>query len=492
MNAPVPDTPAAPDISGTPAAPGNILSGNNPTPPPPAGTPSVWKTLTMGALWGLAGSAGAKHFGAGLAGGAEGVLERAPAAAQRAAQAQSDIRFKDAQAADMQADYAYKEAQVNALPQKVQDEHAAVNLQIAEGLQRMGFTPVAETADDTDSAMATGRNLTAQHGGVPSLLTLDLGGKHLSFDLSQMAGNPKSLDIYNRMLSDTGRKPLSQQEFVQMFPTPQQRVAAINTAANFTNPVIGDRKSLDQAKALLATMQAQPNPSSDLKADIDRLSKVIAMGEDTVKTAESGVQKVAADKAAAQTNARISAETSPENVVKQSGLAASKAAAEQNAKQATSNTLLVGTLPNGDQVAGTAEQLQQWGAAGGNKLPANEASKVVVARQLVSPSGLFAQVNEDLRKLDQEGRLGTIASRWNEFMTGKVGSDPEFAPLKAHMGLLSTALMQAHVGARGSEEMLKHFEQLADYKISDGPTLRKALGAEYQYVSEKAMLPKGK
>jgi hypothetical protein len=169
--------------------------------------------------------------------------------------------------------------------------------------------------------------------------------------------------------------------------------------------------------------------------------------------------------------------------------AAHKAEAAANAAPKVEN-MLVGSMPDGQQVAGTQQDLQAAGATGITKLPADEAKKVVVARQLISPQGLFASVNQDIRELDKNGQLGVAATRWNDFLTSKVGDGPEFAKLRADMGLLGTALMQAHVGARGSHEMLEHFTSLADYRISDAATLRAALGREFNYVTEKAMLPK--
>lgn len=171
----------------------------------------------------------------------------------------------------------------------------------------------------------------------------------------------------------------------------------------------------------------------------------------------------------------------------------------QNAKNegaAAKNDLKVpdmafGTSSDGRQVAGSAAELQAAGVQNPVKLPGTEAQKVVVARQLIGPrKGLFDLVNNDIDQLSKQGKLGVAASRWGDFMAGKVGDDPEFQALRTHMGLLSTALMQAHVGARGSKEMLQHFKDLANYSISNEATLRKAIGAEWEYVNEKAMLPK--
>ena len=169
--------------------------------------------------------------------------------------------------------------------------------------------------------------------------------------------------------------------------------------------------------------------------------------------------------------------------------AANKSDAAANAAPKVEN-MLVGSMPDGQQVAGTQQDLQTVGATGITKLPADESKKVIVARQLISPQGLFASVNQDIRDLDAKGQLGVAATRWNDFLTSKVGDGPEFAKLRADMGLLGTALMQSHVGTRGSHEMLEHFTSLADYRISDAATLRAALGREYNYVTEKAMLPK--
>jgi hypothetical protein len=171
------------------------------------------------------------------------------------------------------------------------------------------------------------------------------------------------------------------------------------------------------------------------------------------------------------------------------GLKTAAAAAKGGTK---AEDMVFGTTQDGRQVAGSKEELAQAGIQNPVKLPGTEAQKVVVARQLIGPrKGLFDLVNKDVDSLAKQGKLGVAATRWNDFMAGKVGSEPDFAPLRTHMGLLATALMQAHVGARGSKDMLEHFKELANYSISDEKTLRAALQAEWEYVNEKAMLPSG-
>lgn len=154
---------------------------------------------------------------------------------------------------------------------------------------------------------------------------------------------------------------------------------------------------------------------------------------------------------------------------------------------------------SGKQVLLPAGQAQQMGVQNPMKADADMVNKALAARHWLTLANKQADdkappdqmgIMQLVDKLDSEGKLGPLASRWNEFMTGKVGAgDPEVAALRAKMGLSTTLLMQAHVGSRGSAQMLEHFEDLANQKKLDGPTLKSALGAEVDYVQDKAMDP---
>jgi hypothetical protein len=153
--------------------------------------------------------------------------------------------------------------------------------------------------------------------------------------------------------------------------------------------------------------------------------------------------------------------------------------------------LVVGSMPDGTQVAGTPQELSAAGVAHFTKLPASESAKVTVARQLISPGGEFQNVAADLAALKKSGELGAIASRWNNFLTNKLGTGAPktYVDLATHLSLLQTALMQAHVGSRGGNEMLEHFKQtVGDPSITDANTLLARLSASYNYVQHKAML----
>jgi hypothetical protein len=153
-------------------------------------------------------------------------------------------------------------------------------------------------------------------------------------------------------------------------------------------------------------------------------------------------------------------------------------------------SMVVGTDKRGMQVAGTPDELRTAGVSQYVKLDGAEAAKVNTARQLTSPGGLFNLIDQDLSRF-KPGELPGLGPRWNEFLAGTVGTaDPRYVALRTHVnGLLSTALMQAHVGARGGERLMEHFEDIANAGKMSLPTLRAALGAERQYVEEKAMRP---
>lgn len=152
--------------------------------------------------------------------------------------------------------------------------------------------------------------------------------------------------------------------------------------------------------------------------------------------------------------------------------------------------MMVGTDAQGRQIAGTPQEMTAAGATNFTKLDSGEAAKVNTARQMTSPGGLFDLINKDFSQF-KPGELEGLAPRWNEFLAGTYGTaDPRYVALRTHLtGLLSTALMQAHVGARGGERIMEHFQDLANAGKMSLPTMKAAVEAERQYVEEKAMRP---
>ena len=88
---------------------------------------------------------------------------------------------------------------------------------------------------------------------------------------------------------------------------------------------------------------------------------------------------------------------------------------------------------------------------------------------------------------ENESGLGPSASRWKEFKAGKIGlGDAAFTKLRTDVGLLTTLLMRMHVGARGGEYIMKHFQDLIDSSKQSPENLRAALGEIRSYAQDVA------
>lgn len=89
------------------------------------------------------------------------------------------------------------------------------------------------------------------------------------------------------------------------------------------------------------------------------------------------------------------------------------------------------------------------------------------------------------KMIDQQAAsLGPAASRWSEFMAGKVGApNPDFTKLRTDVALLQTALMRMHVGARGGEQMMEHFRDLIDVSKQSPENLKAALEEIREYAN---------
>jgi hypothetical protein len=102
------------------------------------------------------------------------------------------------------------------------------------------------------------------------------------------------------------------------------------------------------------------------------------------------------------------------------------------------------------------------------------------APQVISLANkVLAQVNA------QEKSLGPAASRWSEFMAGKVGSpNPEFTGLRTNTALLQTLLMRMHVGASGRVAMMESFKDLIDSGKQSPENMRAAIQEIISYAND--------
>jgi chemotaxis regulatin CheY-phosphate phosphatase CheZ len=93
---------------------------------------------------------------------------------------------------------------------------------------------------------------------------------------------------------------------------------------------------------------------------------------------------------------------------------------------------------------------------------------------------------------EQESELGPAASRWNEFMAGKVGApNPDFAKLRTDVSLLQTLLMRMHTGARGGQYIMQHFGDLINAGKQSPENMLATLDEIDQYANDVAKTPMG-
>jgi hypothetical protein len=176
--------------------------------------------------------------------------------------------------------------------------------------------------------------------------------------------------------------------------------------------------------------------------------------------------------------------------------------ARQSAEDRHSTAIMkpvVGEDAEGNSILTSVEDARKQGLKNLTTADADLQNKSMAARHwltLANKQGDTPEtmgINQLIDKMDKAGKLGVVASRWNDFMAGKVGAgDPDFTALRAKMGLANTKLMQAHVGSRGGSFMLEHFEDLANAKKMNAETLKAAVGSETNYMQDVAMLPKSK
>lgn len=159
-------------------------------------------------------------------------------------------------------------------------------------------------------------------------------------------------------------------------------------------------------------------------------------------------------------------------------------------------TPVIGTDSSGKTVLASISDAKDLGLTGIMKAGEQEVSKAQAARHWIPLATAQGNTPESMGilplidKLDKEGKLGVVASRWNDFMAGKVGAgDPDIAALRTKMGLSTTLLMNAHVGNRGGSYMLEHFQDLANAGKMDASTLRTGVKSELDYIKDRAMLP---
>lgn len=492
-------TPLTPNIQppdGTNAAPPGGNGGQTPVAPSPQQPPSrlgailgaVAKTVSTG----LAGipNQGRPSFVTGLGEGAR--------SAKQAEATQQAIRFKTTDDQIRMASLHNQDLKMQNDTQEEQDAHQKAELDLRAFANEHGIK-YDTIANHGQTVMDHLANQTSTNGAasVPPGTHISADGKTIQIPQQNEASQQGFTDMYKQMAPALQLPVLPPG---QDFATPKN-INMMHDAMLGKNPRTGENYKHDELPGALGSLQAQrdnmvKNGASDsqLKALDNAIgyqkAQLSALDSHTASVKQKDIDMQTAG-AVQKKQAELDIENSPKNQAAAARGAAAKTAAEQEAKNASGGSLMVGTDKDGNQVAGTADELTKVGASGVTKLSSDTGTKVITARQLISPEGLFSQIRKDMDALDAKGKLGSAATaRFNEALLSKAGSDPDFAPLLTHTHLLATALMQAHVGSKGSENMMEEFKNLANAGKMSSSTLRSALGAEYNYVHEKAMLPK--
>jgi hypothetical protein len=171
-------------------------------------------------------------------------------------------------------------------------------------------------------------------------------------------------------------------------------------------------------------------------------------------------------------------------------------AAAEKAEQ-TGEKWVTGEDENGKNVMVPRSQAKELGLKNIAEANADDVNKTKSARHVLpllfnndpKDPGVLQMIDD----LDKKGKLGPLASRWNDFMARKFGADdPDYSALRARMDLATTKLMQAHVGSRGGSFMLEHFENIANAKKMGAADLRAGVDQELRYIHDISQLPSKK
>src|SRR5262249_37650226 len=80
--------------------------------------------------------------------------------------------------------------------------------------------------------------------------------------------------------------------------------------------------------------------------------------------------------------------------------------------------------------------------------------------------------------------VGPLASRLRSIKTGMGFSDPRFMKYQTEAGLLQTKLANMHVGARGSDMLVKKFQKMIDTGVQSPENMGAALDVIDAYAKD--------
>lgn len=321
-NGPVQVNPSAADFNQTPGIP-DISQA-----PQAAGQPSVWKDLVMGAIYGLAGSAGAKHFGSGLAGGAAGYIEGKQQEVQNA-NAAKQLQFESVKAADSHINALDEHRRADQLDEEGKLDYKQKSAQYQQYLQdNFGIEPNLSFNDSNTEANAGLQTLANQNGGtIPPVSVVHqpeidgTDGKVAAYSPSQqqmrqnangfrnlintqraVQGLPEIDDATFNSLGFKGQRDAAQSAIEFLKPTPAYTLDKNNP--NYLPNVLAQKKQqlqqYESHKDVNGNSDADPNVEKQLQNGIDFLQTAWDTGNKMENQAQvENIKATAGPKAAA-------------------------------------------------------------------------------------------------------------------------------------------------------------------------------------------------
>lgn len=310
-----PDAAQTEGLNGPPPttqAPSGATPAASPAPAGPS-KPSLWQNILMGALTGMAGSAGQKNFGGGAAAGAGGFLHHQQEQKENAIQqqkadaqtqeAQSTIKFQSAQAANSVAEASKNNAIAASLPTEARDAHDKNSVAMLGALQGLGLSPVVSADDTHEGAKGALEALTNSQGAVPHLFNVEVGGQHFAYDLNQISQTPQGLSLINQARNIQGQTPLTAAQWKQTPPAAQSQAA--EGALSFLNPAPSKNATeatgkLEQYKAFQQAYSKNPNADPDSLKKLNDTVKNLQTMKDSLMDTETTLAKTKAQVAGDQ------------------------------------------------------------------------------------------------------------------------------------------------------------------------------------------------
>lgn len=477
------DSPLASSLSTGLNAAGNTYttaSGGQQQQLPPVGVKGLAQLIVQGALWGLAGSKGATHFGSGLAGGAEGYMAGKQQQVVNA-QNQQQLQFDSVKAADshvlamkqaQEADSSIAEHKVALTNQQQQanewaDEHG----------QPKPFTITSDnTADTHTQASGALQTLAAQNGGtIPQITTNNSPAS---------ADDPNhKINVYTVTPNNVQKNPTAMEKAINTVRQIQAGSAEINPITAQDIMIQGGQKVKGNATAgaqqmwqdaqqfLLGVPQVSDKPaenaaiSAHLQQQLDSYTQNPKAEGSTIKLLQT---QLTAFNAAAE-NQRAKTATSESNTTLETAPSKAQAgASEASAKTIAENTGAAGAAKTAQAANEEAAKAAAKTAADAStvawkpKTGADEKKKAELAENIAFNAN---EVNNMIAR--RPDLVGAVSGRFTSAEQMMGNNDPDISAIGTHIHNIAMANSGVH-GFR-SQEGVAETEKLLLNGFKNGP-----------------------